>query len=132
MTNPEPTKESGLIEDEDSPVDWKVAQSLTGGDADLLDELITMFPVESVKHLAAVRAGIDAGDAQQLTRGAHSLKSAAGFFGAKTLVACALEMENLGSASSIPEAGNLLPTLEQETARLNEVLEQERPTARKG
>ena len=126
------TSESEPIEEGGSPVDWKVAQSLTGGDADLLDELITLFPLESAKHLAAIRAGIDAEDAEQLTRGAHSLKSAAGFFGAKTLVAAALEMENLGRASSIGEARDRLPTLEQQTARLNEVLERERPEASNG
>lgn len=126
------TSESEPIEEGDSPVDWKVAQSLTGGDADLLDELITLFPLESAKHLAAIRAGIDAEDAEQLTRGAHSLKSAAGFFGAKTLVAAALEVESLGRASSIGEARDRLPTLEQQTARLNEVLERERPEASNG
>jgi len=128
MTN----QESGPTEEGNSPVDWKVAQSLTGGEADLLDELISLFPVESAKHLVAIRAGIDAEDAQQLTRGAHSLKSAAGFFGAKTLVAAALEMENLGRVSSIAEARDRLPALEQETARLNEALERERPAAGNG
>ncbi len=128
MTN----QESGPTEEGDSPVDWKVAQALTGGDADLLDELISLFPVESAKHLAAVRAGIDAEDADQLTRGAHSLKSAAGFFGAKMLVASALEMENLGRASSIAEARDRLPALEQETTRLNQALERERPAVGNG
>lgn len=114
-------------DDGESPIDWQVARSLTGGDESLLDELIELFPVESGKHLDTIRAGVDTEDAQRLARGAHSLKSAAGFFGAATLIACALEVENLGNASSIAEAAERLPALEAETARLTAALQQARP-----
>ena len=116
-------------DEKESPVDWQIARSLTGGDEDLLDELIELFPVESSKHLDNVRAGIDTGDVDLLTRGAHSLKSAAGFFGAVTLIACALEVEDLGRASSITEAAERLATLEAETSRLTAALQLARPPA---
>ena len=116
-------------DDEENPIDWQVARSLTGGDEELLDDLIELFPAESSKHLHNVRTGIETGDAHLLVRGAHSLKSAAGFFGAVTLIACALEVEDLGRASSITEAAERLPALEAETFRLTAALKQARPPA---
>ena len=116
-------------DEEQNPIDWQVARSLTGGDEELLNDLIELFPAESSKHLHNVRTGIETGDAQLLVRGAHSLKSAAGFFGAVTLIACALEVEDLGRASSITEAAERLAALEAETSRLTAALQQARPPA---
>ena len=106
----------------ESPIDWEVARSLTGGDAGLLDELVALFPVESAKHLGEIRAGMASGDAQRVARAAHTLKSSAGFFGARTLVACALEVEQLGKALNLPQAAARLPTLQSETSRLTAAL----------
>lgn len=111
----------------ESPIDWQVALSLTAGDVQLLKELIELFPAEAAKHLAAVRQAIADRDAEQLTRAAHTLKSSAGFFGAPTLVACALRVEQLGKESEIDGARECLAALEAETLRLTAALERERP-----
>ena len=68
-----------------------------------------------------------AGDAESLTRAAHTLKSSAGFFGASELVATALTVENLGKAADIEEARRQLPTLEAHTARLTAALNAKHP-----
>ncbi len=118
--------ESDRTDHADKSVDWRVAQSLTGGDEALLDELIAMFPAESAKHLNEIRAGIAADDAPRLTRGAHSLKSAAGMFGAARLAALALAMEQLGRASNMVEAATRRQALDDETARVAATLQQGR------
>lgn len=110
----------------ESPVDWELASSLTGGDLDLLSELVDLFPTESAKHLAVIRSAIDACDPEVLTRGAHSLKSTASFFGARDLVTCARHVEELGRTSEIDEARTFVPRLQSETARLNAALARER------
>ena len=123
MTN-QPTQADNS---EDSPIDWTVAQSLTAGDAELLSELVELFPAESAKHLDSVRQAIGASDAEALTRAAHTLKSSAGFFGAPKLVATALQVENLGKAADIEAARQCLAALEAETARLTAALATEHP-----
>lgn len=97
---------------QDAIVDWEVARRLTGGDESLLAELVELFPAESNSHLTAVRAGIAEQDAGILTRGAHSLKSSAGFFGAAKLVSLALEMEMLGRDGNLSDAAERLVALE--------------------
>jgi CheY-like chemotaxis protein len=114
-TDSEDTDEANP-ERQDPIVDWEVARRLTGGDESLLAELIELFPEESSSHLAAVRAGIAEQDAESLTRGAHSLKSSAGFFGAAQLVSLALEMETLGRAGSLSDAAERVVALEEAVA----------------
>ena len=84
-----------------SPVDWEVARTLTGGDDELLEELIALFPEESARHLEAIRTAIEQRDEVSLTRAAHTLKSSARLFGATSLAASALELETLGQSSDI-------------------------------
>ena len=111
------------------PIDWQVARNFTGGDDTLLDELVELFPEESEKHLAAIRAAIAQGDGPSITRAAHTLKSSARFFGAATLAARALEMETLGESSSTADAEARLPDLQTETSRVIAALKQGRPEA---
>ncbi len=101
---------------DDAPVDWQVARNLTGGSDDLLQELVQMFPEESARHLEAIGEAIAARDAQTLRRSAHTLKGAAGFFGARRLVACALRMEELGAAEDIDAAQAHFDELRSQTA----------------
>ena len=112
--------------DDECLVDWDVARSLTGGDEGLLDELIEAFPAESNQQLEAMRRGIENGDAQLLTRSAHSLKGAALIFGASALVEAALSMETLGRQEELEGAGALLESLEIEAGRLNTALASQR------
>jgi len=99
-------------------VDWDAARNLTGGDDSLLDELIELFPAESAKHVEAIRQAIEAGDAESLTRAAHTLKGSARLFGAGALAACALELENLGRADSLDEAAKRVPEISAATDRV--------------
>jgi CheY-like chemotaxis protein len=102
----------------EDPVDWELARSLTGEDDALLQEVIGLFPEESRRQLEALRAALDAADAEGVTRNAHSLKGAAKLFGAPALVALALEVEELGREGRLAEASGRLDSLRAETDRL--------------
>lgn len=106
----------------DDPIDWQVARRLAGGDDELLQELLDLFPGESTRHLQAIREGLESSDNEQVARGAHSLKSAAGLFGAQALVAAALQLEQLGHAGDLVGVSAGVPALEAETARVTAAL----------
>lgn len=111
-----------MNDDTEDLVDWDAARSLTGGDDALLDEIVELFPVESARHLEGVREAIAAADAEGLERSAHTLKSAARMFGARSVVALAEEMEVFGRESRVDAAEALVERLEAETARLVKAL----------
>jgi len=112
-----------MEEDAAEPVDWSVARNLTGGDADLLAELIELFPAESEKHLSALRQALEQSDAELLTRAAHTLKSSARLFGADVLAECALRIETLAHSSELDEAARHVAALEDEMRRVVAALE---------
>ena len=116
-----------MVSGAESCIDWEAARTLTGGDDELLDELIEMFPLESGKHLAAIRVAIEQSDGPSLTRAAHTLKSSARLFGAAALAERAQEMEALGQSSSVELARDGLPGLETELDRVIAALKLGRP-----
>lgn len=62
---------------------------------DIIDELRDLFLDDFPLQLAKIRAGLDANDANQVARAAHSLKGASGTFGAERVYQVSLSMEQL-------------------------------------
>ncbi len=122
------TTEADEADGSQSVVDWQIARKLTAGDDSILAELVGLFPDESRRHLLAARNAIAAQDAESLTRAAHSLKSAAGLFAAKTLVALALEVEMMGKAGQISDAKARMADLEAATRAVVEALNEYSPS----
>ena len=122
------TTEADEADGSQSVVDWQIARKLTAGDESILAELVELFPDESRRHLMAARDAIAAQDAERLTRAAHSLKSAAGFFAAKTLVALALKVEMMGKAGQISDAKARMADLEAATRAVVEALNEYSPS----
>ena len=91
---------------------------MTGGDADLLQQLIELFPAESSKQLDEIGAAVTAADAEAVTRNAHTLKASARFFGAKDVVERALAIETRGRAGTLDGLDKDLDQLRALTARL--------------
>src|SRR5262249_29197385 len=58
-------------------VDRAAVLARTGGDRELLQELIEIFRGDYPRHLADIKAAVAAGDAARLNRSAHALKGAA-------------------------------------------------------
>lgn len=116
-----------MTSDSENLIDWGAARSITGGDEQLLDEIVELFPSESAAHLEAIRSALEGGDAEALERSAHTLKSGAKMFGARELVALAAELEALGRESDMAAAALALPELERALLRMLDVLRQGRP-----
>ncbi|MBI4494552.1 MAG: response regulator [Chloroflexi bacterium] len=93
------------------------------GGAELVRELIELFLEDAPAQLAAVRAGVLAGNADQVRRAAHGLKGVSGNMGARPVAAVCLELETLGRSGPLDGATALLARLEREFERLRQALE---------
>lgn len=70
------------------PVDAGVLARLaegTGGDAEFVSELIEQFLADAPALVSAARDGVERGEAEEVRRAAHTLKSNAATFGAHRL-----------------------------------------------
>src|SRR5574338_577980 len=73
----------------------------TGDDPAFVRELLETYLAETPDQLAAIRAAIEADDAEALVRPAHTLKSSSATLGAMRLSALARELEMAGRSGSL-------------------------------
>ena len=99
---------------------WNKAFALeqTGGDEELLEELLVLFRDSSVSDYAQLQQAVAANDATGVMRAAHSLKGAAASLGIEGIRQLALDMETDSRNNSVTVArahltamGNLLEQL---------------------
>jgi HPt (histidine-containing phosphotransfer) domain-containing protein len=79
-------------------------RSLGEGDDDVLGPLIDLLESESERHLAAIEAAIERGDAEALYSVAHTLKGASRNLGAVLVGDIAAELERRGRGGSAAES----------------------------
>ncbi len=110
-------------------VDRKALENLrtiAGKDqASLLQKAIRIYMESSPKLLDTLRQSITFGNAEELERAAHSLKSASGNLGALRLTEIFKELESMGRAGIPENATPLLPVLEVEFMSFRQVLLEE-------
>lgn len=92
---------------------WNKAFALeqTGGDEELLEELLILFTDSSASDLELLRQAVAAGDAAGVVRAAHSLKGASASLGIEGIRQVSTLMENDGRHNSIKVAKDNLATL---------------------
>ncbi len=83
-----------------------------GGDADFLAELLTAFFEDSPQQIDAMRAAVAAGNADDLRRAAHSLKSNSANFGAMTLSQQCKDLEAQAKAGVLDGAAAHIAEIE--------------------
>ena len=105
-----------------SAFDSTVALRQVGGDRALLAELAAAFRGESRTLMAQLREAITTGDAAKLRRAAHTLKGAAGVFGAEAAFDTAMRVESLAAAGDLSQVGELFADLETQIGQLNAAL----------
>ena len=88
---------------EPPPFDYAAAIARLGNDTNLFDDMAGFFRSDSPELLQRIRAAIDASDANEVLRAAHSLKGLAATFDAKAAVAAALRVEELGRSGNLAE-----------------------------
>jgi len=86
-------------------------------------ELRDTFLAEAPKLISTLRQAAERGDADQLKRAAHTLKSNAATFGATSLAELARTLEARGETGSLEEANELVPLVEAEWYRVRSALE---------
>ena len=97
-----------------------------GSDQTFLNELIDTFLGDSPRLLAQMRDALAANNVDAFRRAAHSLKSNSANLGALNLSALAKELELMAKAGLLDGAGEKIPPLEVEYARVKTALEQKR------
>lgn len=111
-------KGDGSPADSVRPFDPDVALTRAGGDKGLLKELVTLFLTDGPKRLLETRAAIDKGDGTALGLAAHTLRGAAGLFGAWEVARIASELEQLRRAGDLGNAKRVCADLEAALTRL--------------
>jgi HPt (histidine-containing phosphotransfer) domain-containing protein len=93
-----------------SPSTFAELREMSG--EDLINELIDAFLDDAPRMIAAMQAGLEAGDVESVRRNAHSMKSNAETFGATELAVVARELEALARAGDL-EVGNRFEVLQE-------------------
>jgi HPt (histidine-containing phosphotransfer) domain-containing protein len=97
-----------------------------GSDRTFLDELVEAYLADAPEQLAAARAAVAAGSADELVRPAHTLKSSSATLGAQALAGLARDLEQRARAGSLDGAAIGLDAAEAEFARVREALGERR------
>jgi len=108
----------GSQADSGCPFDRDVVLARAGGDAALLQELVTLFLTDGPKHLLEVKVALTRGDGPALIRAAHTLKGAAGLFGAVAVTRAVSELEGLRRVGDLARAERVCADLEAAFTRL--------------
>jgi HPt (histidine-containing phosphotransfer) domain-containing protein len=84
------------------------------GKADVLARVIHAYLAESPKLIQALKQAVGAGDARQIARCAHSLKSCSANVGARMLSRYCEDLESSASRAETAESGKLFGKIESE------------------
>jgi CheY-like chemotaxis protein len=91
--------------------------------AAMLPDLIASFFNDAVKLQTNARQAVEQGQAEELRRAAHTLKSNSANFGARALAALCQELESRGKAGMLEGAQKLLAQIETEYTNVRAALE---------
>jgi HPt (histidine-containing phosphotransfer) domain-containing protein len=107
-------------------LDTHAVQSLresVGGDDAFVHELVETFLADSPGQLAALRAATDEGDAVEVRRVAHTLKSNAATFGIRPLSDACRELEARASEGNLDGAEQLVAVVDEALAEARPALQ---------
>jgi signal transduction histidine kinase/CheY-like chemotaxis protein/HPt (histidine-containing phosphotransfer) domain-containing protein len=103
-------------------LDMQAALACTGGDVELLRELIGIFLDTCPGLLRELRDACTACDAARLKRAAHTLKGSVGYFSAPSVVVAAQALERMGRDNDLTGVEQACQQLEAEVERLRPAL----------
>jgi GAF domain-containing protein/CheY-like chemotaxis protein/HPt (histidine-containing phosphotransfer) domain-containing protein len=105
----------------DASVLARLAESMGGDDA-FVAELIEQFVTDSRALVKAARKGLEAGDADEVRRAAHTLKSNAATFGANELADRSSRLEAAARAGELGEGPAQIDAIDDELERVHAAL----------
>ena len=104
-------------------------REMTGDDPAFLGELIDTYVADAGHLLATMRQAVLAGDAPELRRAAHSLKSNSATLGATGLAALCRVLEEHAKSGAVDRAEDLLAQVGAAYAEVEAALRAARPAA---
>jgi two-component system, sensor histidine kinase and response regulator len=99
------------------------------GEPDVLAEILAVFLEEVPKKVRALQAAVDAGDAAQAARLAHSLKGSSGNIGARSLLELCRRMDDLAKTGDLSGAAPIVAALTGEFHRVELEIKQLQQTS---
>jgi len=111
-----------MTTDQEKVFDRQAALTRMGGDESLFGDLAQFFHEDTPALLEEIRSGLNTGDIEQVSRGAHSLKGLAANFDAHAASEAALHVEQLARDGESDKLENAVEILESEIQRLNDAL----------
>ncbi len=131
-----PTEEAVSPENESrhekGSVDWNYLGRMLNHDDRLINDSVGILREQFPPLLAEIRDAIEAGDAALMGRSAHSLKGLVGYFGASTVVALTVNLEQLADADELAEARTVAASLERQMRHVMEEIEDRFPSEQIG
>ena len=106
----------------DSVMNLAEAMENMDGDAELLQEIVTIFMQTGPEQMAALANSIAAGEVKDVAIKAHGMKGGASNFCARKFVASALRLELLAKTGTLDGAESLLDAMRANYAELEELV----------
>jgi histidine phosphotransfer protein HptB len=94
-----------------------------GDDLEFLAELVTTFLADAPQQLIELRAAVTSGNAQEVEREAHTLKSNAATFGIVRLADVCRDLEDRASHGNLDDAEALVAAIDDALAESRPALE---------
>ncbi len=105
-------------------VDWQRALDLVQGSPDVLASLVQAARMEIPQLIETLRTGLEAEDAEQVHRAAHTLKGTVQVFGADRAHQLSQQIESLARAGNLPQVAQHWDDLQNQIQPLMEALAQ--------
>jgi HPt (histidine-containing phosphotransfer) domain-containing protein len=108
--------------DQPPPVDMERMLDLTGGEKDLLHELVDMYLLQTGQQLEKIAGAIRANLPDIVRQEAHSSGGASGTMGINRLARLLLDLENQGKSGTLTTAATLCTEAQAELLRVRDFL----------
>jgi len=106
-------------------IDWPYLTRMLGHDRSLIRDSIAILRAQCPELLEEIRQAIEAGDAAELHRAAHSLKGLTGYLGPSPIVQSAARLERAGRDSDWSSVSTEFQKLADDIVRLVDLLDDE-------
>ncbi len=110
------------MSDDAGVFDLNKALEQSGGDKELLKEIINIYNQEYPKQLQELHEAIEKNKPDVVNRVAHTVKGAVANFGAKPSFDAALNLEKIGKSGDLSHAKEAFDVLKKELERLDQEL----------
>lgn len=117
---------------EQPPVDMERLNEFAGGNLENFNELVCLYIKQTTDQLQQMGSALKEGDAERLSRVAHSCAGASATCGMSAIVPLLRQVERHAQEGQLATAGNFLPAIEREFDRLQRYLETHKPIALAG